>query len=125
MKIKELAYIHAEGYPSGEMKHGPLALVDDNVLVIGLIPKDHYYDKNLLNLEEAKARNGKILTIGTDDHKELQNISLHHIRIPPTTFVLSGILEAIALQLLAYHFANHLGYNVDRPRNLAKSVTVE
>ena len=125
LKIKELAYIHAEGYPSGEMKHGPLALVDDNVLVIGLIPKDHYYDKNLLNLEEAKARSGKILTLGSDSHEELQNLSLHHIRIPSAPLMLSGILEVVALQLLAYHFANGLGYDVDRPRNLAKSVTVE
>lgn len=122
LKMKELAYIHAEGYPSGEMKHGPLALVDSDVLVIGLSMKDFYYSKNMMNLQEAKARGGCILTLG-DEYNP--SVSDQHIALPSCHPFLSPILEAVALQLTAYHFACSLGHNVDRPRNLAKSVTVE
>ncbi len=122
LKMKELAYIHAEGYPSGEMKHGPLALVDEEVLVIGLAMKDFYYSKNIMNLQEAKARGGFILTIGDEYNKA---VSDQHIELPSCHELLSPALEVVVLQLLAYHFACSLGHDVDRPRNLAKSVTVE
>lgn len=122
LKMKELAYIHAEGYPSGEMKHGPLALVDKEVLVIGLAMKDFYYSKNIMNLQEAKARGGFILTIGDQNHKSVAD---QHIEIPSCHRFLSPILEVVVLQLIAYHFACSLGHDVDHPRNLAKSVTVE
>ena len=124
LKLKELAYVHAEGYPFGEMKHGPLALVDDHVLTIGLTSQGTYFNKNLINLEEIKARKGHILTIGSSS-SHLKNISLHHISIPQTHFLLSPILEILPLQLIAYHYALHLNHNPDQPRNLAKSVTVE
>ena len=122
LKMKELAYIHAEGYPSGEMKHGPLALVDEEVLIIGLLMKDFYYSKNMMNLQEAKARGGCILTIGDQYNK---SVSDHHAAIPSCHHFLSPILETVVLQLLAYHFACSLSHDVDHPRNLAKSVTVE
>ena len=124
LKLKELAYVHAEGYPFGEMKHGPLALVDDHVLTIGLTSQGIYFDKNLINLEEIKARKGSLITIGTNS-SELDDISVHHITIPQVPFLLSPLLEVIPLQLLAYHYASFLGHHVDQPRNLAKSVTVE
>ena len=124
LKMKELAYLHAEGYPFGEMKHGPLALVDDDVLVIGLVSQKNYFKKNLINLEEIKSRKGKIVTVG-EPFKELENLSMHHISLPSASLLTSPLLEVIPLQLLAYHFAHFLGYNVDQPRNLAKSVTVE
>ncbi len=122
LKMKELAYIHAEGYPSGEMKHGPLALVDEEVLVIGLAMKGFYYSKNMINLQEAKARGGFILTIGDEHNKSVAD---QHIEVPSCHKFLSPILEVIVLQLLSYHFACSLGHDVDHPRNLAKSVTVE
>jgi len=122
LKMKELAYIHAEGYPSGEMKHGPLALVDEEVLVIGLTMKDFYYRKNIMNLQEVKARGGFILTIGDQNNKLVAD---QHIEIPSCHKFLSPLLEAVVLQLIAYHFACSLGHDVDHPRNLAKSVTVE
>ena len=122
LKMKELAYIHAEGYPSGEMKHGPLALVDEEVLVIGLAMKDFYYSKNIMNLQEAKARGGCILTIGDQHNKSVAD---QHIEIPSCHKFLSPLLEAVVLQLIAYYFAYSLGHDVDHPRNLAKSVTVE
>ncbi len=125
LKMKELAYIHAEGYPSGEMKHGPLALVDENVLIVGLISKDTYMNKNIINFQEAKTRGGNILTIGNTLENQLKNISLHHISLPDSHEWTTPLLEVIVLQLLAYHFACSLNHNVDRPRNLAKSVTVE
>ena len=125
LKMKELAYIHAEGYPSGEMKHGPLALVDDQVLVVGLAPQDFYYKKNLMSLEEVKARQGQLLTLGEETDSQLKKLSHFHINIPKSHFCLTPLLEVIPLQLLAYHFSLSIGYNPDRPRNLAKSVTVE
>ena len=125
LKMKELAYIHAEAYPSGEMKHGPLALVDKEVLVIGLCSKNSYYDKNMMSLKEAFSRGANILTIGDEKDKTLDQITFDHIRIPSCDDLLTPLLEVIPLQLLTYYFACSLGHNVDRPRNLAKSVTVE
>ena len=125
LKMKELAYTHAEGYPSGEMKHGPLALVDKNVLIIGLISNNIYMNKNIINFQEAYTRGGNILTIGNAPIGKLKNISTHHIPLPNGHQWTTPLLEVIVLQLLAYHFACSLNHNVDHPRNLAKSVTVE
>ena len=125
LKMKELAYIHAEGCPSGEMKHGPLALVDDHFLTIGLNPKDSYYYKNLMNFEEIRARKGQLLAIGFPEDSALKNMSQHYFSLPRCPGFLTPLLETTALQLLAYYFSIFLGHNVDRPRNLAKSVTVE
>ena len=122
LKMKELAYIHAEGYPSGEMKHGPLALVDKDVLVVGLTSRN--MNKNIISLQEAQTRGGNVLTIG-DAPDEVKNISFHHILLPQSNKWVTPILEAVVLQMIAYHFACSLNHNVDRPRNLAKSVTVE
>ena len=125
LKMKELAYIHAEGYPSGEMKHGPLALVDEKVLIIGLISENIYMNKNIINFQEAQTRGGNILTIGAVSSEKLKDLSFHHISLPRTNEWITPLLEVIVLQLLSYHFACSLNHNVDRPRNLAKSVTVE
>lgn len=125
LKLKELAYKHAEGYAAGEMKHGPLALIDENMLVIVINPQDAHYEKTLSNLQEAKARGGVIISIGTGDDVSLKEMSEEYIALPKTDWMASGILSVIPVQLMAYHLADVLGYNVDQPRNLAKSVTVE
>ncbi len=125
LKLKELAYLHAEGYPAGEMKHGPLALIDNRMIIVAICPEDHHYPKMISNLEEAKARGGVIISISTGHNEHLESISKHHLSIPHSPWMLSGLLSVIPLQLMAYHLADTLGYNVDRPRNLAKSVTVE
>lgn len=125
LKLKELAYMHAEGYAAGEMKHGPLALIDDRMAVVVICPQDEYYEKTISNLEEAKARGGVIISVGTGEDKKLMALSKHYLSLPKTNWFLSGILSVIPMQLLAYHMANVLGHDVDQPRNLAKSVTVE
>ncbi|MCB9073220.1 MAG: glutamine--fructose-6-phosphate transaminase (isomerizing) [Bdellovibrionaceae bacterium] len=125
LKLKELAYKHAEGYAAGEMKHGPLALIDDKMMVIVINPQDNHYEKTLSNLQEAKARGGIIVSIGTGDDASLKSVSEHYLSIPKSDWMASGILSVIPVQLLAYHLADVLGYDVDQPRNLAKSVTVE
>lgn len=125
LKLKELAYMHAEGYAAGEMKHGPLALIDENMLVVVICPKDQHYEKTISNLQEAKARGGKIISIGTGEDEALKQLSLHYLSLPESHWSTTGILSTIPLQLLAYHLADVLGYDVDQPRNLAKSVTVE
>ncbi|MES3037392.1 MAG: glutamine--fructose-6-phosphate transaminase (isomerizing), partial [Bdellovibrionota bacterium] len=125
LKLKELAYLHAEGYAAGEMKHGPLALIDEEMAIIMLAPQDALYDKTLSNLEEARARGGKIIAIGTGDNEHLRRISEHYLPLPKAHWTTNALLEVVPLQLMAYHLANHLGYDVDQPRNLAKSVTVE
>ena len=125
LKLKELAYRHAEGYPAGEMKHGPLALVDEDMLIIVLAPKDDLYQKTLSNLEEVKARGGHIISMGTDQDNRLRDLSKYYLNLPKTHWSLNPILEVVPLQLLAYHVACVLGHDVDQPRNLAKSVTVE
>ena len=130
LKLKELAYKHAEGYAAGEMKHGPLALVDDKMLVVALIPDDLVFEKTLNNLEEVRARGGEVIAItsGSADtlsHKRLKSLSQHVLQLPTTHSSLYPLLEVVPLQLLAYHVACALGHDVDRPRNLAKSVTVE
>lgn len=125
LKMKELAYLHAEGYAAGEMKHGPLALIDSNMAIIMLAPEDEHFEKTVSNLEEAKARGGKIISIGTGENHRLKNISERYLAIPKAHWSTNPILEVIPLQLMAFHLAHHLGHDVDQPRNLAKSVTVE
>ena len=125
LKLKELSYLHAEGYPAGEMKHGPLALIEDGLPVIIIAPKDRYFEKTLSNMQEVISRGGKILFI-TDNKKELMNENIRFgIRVPYLGELLSPILLTIPLQLLAYHVAILKNRDIDKPRNLAKSVTVE
>ena len=125
LKLKELSYLHAEGYPAGEMKHGPLALIEEGLPVIVIAPKDKYFKKTLSNMQEVIARGGKILFI-TDHKKELMNENIRlGIRVPLLDNLLSPILLTIPIQLLAYHVALLKGCDIDKPRNLAKSVTVE
>ncbi len=125
LKLKELSYLHAEGYPAGEMKHGPLALIEEGIPVIVIAPKDKYFEKTLSNMQEVIARGGKILFI-TDNKKELVNENIRFgIRVPSINNLLAPILMTIPMQLLAYHVALLKNCDIDKPRNLAKSVTVE
>jgi glucosamine--fructose-6-phosphate aminotransferase (isomerizing) len=125
LKLKEISYIHAEGYAAGEMKHGPIALTDDNTVVVGVIPRDFTYEKMLSNLQEVKARNAKIFSIISDGDNNTQKYSDYIFEIPRTLEEFYGILTVVPLQLYAYYIAKNHGRNVDQPRNLAKSVTVE
>ncbi|HEX8829807.1 MAG TPA: glutamine--fructose-6-phosphate transaminase (isomerizing), partial [Longimicrobium sp.] len=125
LKLKEISYIHAEGYPAAEMKHGPIALIDENMPVVVIAPKDAVYDKVRSNIDEVKARGGCIIGVISEDDTELEQVVEHVIRIPRTHDALTPILASVPLQLLAYHIAVLRGANVDQPRNLAKSVTVE
>ena len=125
LKLKELSYIHAEGYPAGEMKHGPLALIEEGLPVIVIAPKNKYFEKTISNMQEVIARGGKILFI-TDNKKESINENIRFgLRVPYIDSLLSPILLTLPLQLLAYHVALLKNCDVDKPRNLAKSVTVE
>ncbi len=125
LKLKEISYIHAEGYPAAEMKHGPIALIDENMPVVFIAMKDSVYEKVASNIEEVKARKGRILAIVNEDDNQIDKLVDHVIRVPKTIDILQPILSVIPLQLLAYHIAVKKGLNVDQPRNLAKSVTVE
>ncbi|WP_413289915.1 glutamine--fructose-6-phosphate transaminase (isomerizing) [Bdellovibrio sp. HCB337] len=125
LKLKELAYMHAEGYAAGEMKHGPLALIDERMAIVMLAPSDELYEKSISNLEEARARGGQVIAIGTGDNDKLKAISKYYLSLPKAHWTINPLLEAIPLQLMSYHLASSLGYDVDQPRNLAKSVTVE
>lgn len=125
LKLKEISYIHAEGYPAAEMKHGPIALVDENMPVVFIAPKDSTYEKILSNIEEVKARKGKVIVVANESDNEIDNIADWVIKVPDTIRLLMPVLTVIPLQLLAYHIAVKKGLNVDQPRNLAKSVTVE
>ncbi|MBI5189207.1 MAG: glutamine--fructose-6-phosphate transaminase (isomerizing) [Nitrospirae bacterium] len=125
LKLKEISYIHAEGYPAGEMKHGPIALIDENMPVVFLLPTDSVYDKTASNLEEVRSRGGKVIAFVTEGDDKLDRKADHVFHVPATTAPLSPILMAVPLQLLAYHIAVLRGSDVDQPRNLAKSVTVE
>jgi glucosamine--fructose-6-phosphate aminotransferase (isomerizing) len=125
LKLKEISYIHAEGYPAAEMKHGPIALIDENMPVVFIAPKDSIYEKVLSNIEEVKARRGKVISIITERDDKILRVSDFVIQIPQTLEMLMPILTVIPLQLLAYHIAVKRGCDVDQPRNLAKSVTVE
>ena len=132
LKLKEISYIHAEGYPAGEMKHGPNALIDENLPVVIIATRNPNdpgsmvrYEKTISNLKEVKARSGKVIALATEGDDEIKEAADHVIYIPATTEELSAILEIVPLQLLAYHIAVRRGCDVDQPRNLAKSVTVE
>ena len=125
LKLKEISYIHAEGYPAAEMKHGPIALIDKNMPSIVIATNKLYYDKILSNIQEIKSRKGKIIAIVFEGDKEISKIADETIEVPETIAALTPFVTTIPLQLLAYHIAVKLGKNVDQPRNLAKSVTVE
>jgi len=125
LKLKEISYIHAEGYPAGEMKHGPIALIDDSMPTVALIPKDSMYDKMLNNIMEVKARSGRVIAIATEGDQDIATKADHIIYVPPFDPLLTPVLFSIPVQLLAYHIAVIRGCDVDQPRNLAKSVTVE
>jgi glucosamine--fructose-6-phosphate aminotransferase (isomerizing) len=125
LKLKEISYIHAEGYPAAEMKHGPIALIDENMPAVVIAIKDNVYEKVLSNIEEIKARNGKVIAIATEGDREITDRVDHVIYIPRTSEQLTPLLAIIPLQLLAYHMAVLRGCHIDQPRNLAKSVTVE
>ena len=125
LKLKEISYIHAEGYPAAEMKHGPIALIDENMPIVVIATKKGHYDKVVSNIQEIKSRNGKIIAVVTEGDTTVKEIADHVIEIPETEEALTPLLTTIPLQLLSYHIAVMLGKNVDQPRNLAKSVTVE
>ena len=125
LKLKEVSYIHAEGYPAAEMKHGPIALIDQDMPVVVLAPRDAVYHKVVSSVEEVKARHGRIIAVVTDEAPELEGKVDHVIRVPQTIALLQPVLTTVPLQLLAYHMAMIRGSDVDQPRNLAKSVTVE
>ncbi|MCX7546425.1 glutamine--fructose-6-phosphate transaminase (isomerizing) [Xanthomarina sp. F1114] len=125
LKLKEISYIHAEGYPAAEMKHGPIALIDENMPVVVIATKKGHYEKIVSNIEEIKARQGKIIAVVTEGDTNVQRLADYVIEVPETLECLSPLLTTIPLQLLSYHIAVLLDKNVDQPRNLAKSVTVE
>ncbi len=125
LKLKEISYIHAEGYPAGEMKHGPIALVDRNMPVVVLAPRDPWYEKMISQIEQAKARGGPVIVVATDGDQRIEELADHVLWVPETPWMLSPVMTVIPLQLLAYHIAALRGLDVDQPRNLAKSVTVE
>jgi glucosamine--fructose-6-phosphate aminotransferase (isomerizing) len=125
LKLKEISYIHAEGYPAAEMKHGPIALIDENMPVVFIANHDSSYEKIVSNIQEVKARNGVVIAIVTEGDTAIRGMADHVIEIPQTDEVLVAIPSVVPLQLIAYHIAVIRGCNVDQPRNLAKSVTVE
>lgn len=125
LKLKEISYIHAEGYPAAEMKHGPIALIDEQMPVVVIAQKQEHYDKIVSNIQEIKSRSGKIIAVVTKGDTQVRELADHVIEIPQTVDALSPLLTTIPLQLLSYHIAVMRGCNVDQPRNLAKSVTVE
>ncbi|OEU48638.1 MAG: hypothetical protein BA866_01435 [Desulfobulbaceae bacterium S5133MH15] len=125
LKLKEISYIHAEGYASGELKHGPIALIDKEMPILALVPQDDVYQKSLSNVEEIKARQGRLILIGTEGDSHLQRLTDDVIFLPKVPDDMNPILYTIPAQLLAYEIASRRGCDVDQPRNLAKSVTVE
>jgi len=125
LKLKEISYVHAEGYPAGEMKHGPIALIDNAMATVALAPRDSLYDKVVNNVKEVKARDGRVLALLTEGDTELAAEVDHVLYIPEAPEHLIPLLATVPLQLLAYHIALLRDRDVDQPRNLAKSVTVE
>jgi glucosamine--fructose-6-phosphate aminotransferase (isomerizing) len=125
LKLKEISYIHAEGYPAGEMKHGPIALIDEHMPVLCLAPQDPWHEKMISQIQQAKARGGIVIAVATDGDELVQNMADHVLWVPETPWMLSPVITVLPLQLLAYHIASLRGLDVDQPRNLAKSVTVE
>ena len=125
LKLKEISYIHAEGYPAGEMKHGPIALIDEDMPVVAIAPCDGVFEKMLSNVQEVKARSGIVIAVTDEQNEELSEKADFLLVVPKTHELLSPLLTVLPLQLLAYHIALLRGCDVDQPRNLAKSVTVE
>jgi glucosamine--fructose-6-phosphate aminotransferase (isomerizing) len=125
LKLKEISYIHAEAYPAGEMKHGPIALIDENMPVLCLTPKDPWHEKMISQIQQAKARGGVVIAVATEGDQLVQDMADHVLWVPETPWMLSPVVTVIPLQILAYHIAAIRGLDVDQPRNLAKSVTVE
>jgi len=125
LKLKEISYIHAEGYPAGEMKHGPIALIDRSMPVVALAPQDPWYDKMISQIEQALARGGEVIAVATDGDARIPDLTENILWVPETPWLLSPVVTSVPLQLFAYHIAALLGLDVDQPRNLAKSVTVE
>jgi glucosamine--fructose-6-phosphate aminotransferase (isomerizing) len=125
LKLKEISYIHAEGYPAGEMKHGPIALIDKDMPVIVIAPKDPWYEKMFNQIEQAKSRGATVIALATDGDELISNAADYVLWVPETPWMLSPVTTVIPLQMLAYHIATLRGLDVDQPRNLAKSVTVE
>jgi glucosamine--fructose-6-phosphate aminotransferase (isomerizing) len=125
LKLKEISYIHAEGYPAGELKHGPIALVEPGLPVVAVATESHVYSKVLSNIQEVKARGADIIAVATEGDEEIGRLADHVLYTPRTPELLSPVLVSVPLQLLAYHIAKLRGCDVDQPRNLAKSVTVE
>jgi glucosamine--fructose-6-phosphate aminotransferase (isomerizing) len=125
LKLKEISYIHAEGYPAAEMKHGPIALIDEEMPVVFLATNKSAYEKIASNVQEVKARKGKIIAVVNKGDTHISSLADHVIEVPETEEILSPLITIVPLQLLAYHIAIMRGCNVDQPRNLAKSVTVE
>ena len=125
LKLKEISYIHAEAYPAGELKHGPIALVSEDLPTIAISPKDSVYAKTLSNIEEIKARDGKVIAIATEGDQDIKSICEDVIYIPEAEEIYYPLLSVIPLQLFAYHVADMKECDIDKPRNLAKSVTVE
>jgi glucosamine--fructose-6-phosphate aminotransferase (isomerizing) len=125
LKLKEVSYAHAEGYPAAELKHGPIALIDAEMPVVVVAPADHMFSKVVSNVQEVRARGGRILVVTTEGNRDLASLADFEVLVPLTHELLSPILTVVPLQLLAYHIAVLRGCDVDRPRNLAKSVTVE
>ncbi|MEM0934167.1 MAG: SIS domain-containing protein, partial [Bacteroidota bacterium] len=125
LKLKEISYIHAEGYPAAEMKHGPIALIDEQMPVVVIATKKGHYEKVVSNIQEIKSRNGRIIAVVTEGDVTVKELADHVIEVPETIESLTPLLTTIPLQLLSYHIAVMRGCNVDQPRNLAKSVTVE
>jgi glucosamine--fructose-6-phosphate aminotransferase (isomerizing) len=125
LKLKEISYVHAEGYPAAEMKHGPIALIDENMPVVFIAPRNGVHGKIVSNVEEVKARGGRVIAVLTEGDSEITRLADAVFTIPPTHELLTPILASVPLQLFAYYVAVRRGCNVDQPRNLAKSVTVE
>ena len=125
LKLKEISTIHAEGYPAGEMKHGPIALIDRDMPVVALTPQDPWHEKMISQIEQAKARGGIVVAVATEGDERVASLADYVLWVPPSPWLLSPVVTVIPLQLLAYHIASLRGLDVDQPRNLAKSVTVE
>jgi glucosamine--fructose-6-phosphate aminotransferase (isomerizing) len=125
LKLKEISYIHAEGYPAGEMKHGPIALIDETMPVLAIVTQDSLYEKMVSQVEQAKARGGVVIALATEGDEFIRGKADHVIYVPKMSPLLAPVVNVIPLQLLSYHIAVRRGCDVDQPRNLAKSVTVE
>jgi glucosamine--fructose-6-phosphate aminotransferase (isomerizing) len=125
LKLKELSYLHAEGYPAGELKHGPIALVEDGVPIVAIATRCHVYPKMLSNIQEVKARGASVIAVATEGDTEVARMADHVLQVPETPELMSPVVVTVPMQLLAYHIARLRGLDVDQPRNLAKSVTVE